>query len=109
MVAASEIQQAPEDLVFVENVGDYRDRLSDDQLVAAVAVEDEPSHCGFTLAEGLASWESLLAWANGGPQPSADDVQGLCKLLAASGVAPGPCRIDPTFAIGTLDDRILPR
>ncbi len=98
-----------DDLVFVENVGDYRDKLRPDQLVAAVAVEREPSHCGFTVAEGLASWESLLGWVNGAGQPAAADVQALCESIVELGLAAGPCRIDPAFEIGVLSDRILAR
>jgi len=98
-----------DDLVFVENIGDYRDKLGADQLVAAVAVERAPSHCGFTAAEGLASWESLLAWVNGAAQPDAADVHELCESIVDLGLAPGPCRIDPDFEIGVLSDRILAR
>jgi len=98
-----------DDLVFVENIGDYRDKLSDDQLVAAVAVERAPSHCGFTTAEALASWESLLEWVNGAARPDAADVQGMCESIVNLGLAPGPCRIDPDFVIGVLSDRILTR
>jgi len=98
-----------DDLVFVENIGDYRDKLSADQLVAAVAIERVPSHCGFTLAEALASWESLLGWVNGAARPDAADIQELCLSIAGLGLAPGLCRIDPEFEIGVLSDRILPR
>lgn len=98
-----------DDLVFVENIGDYRDKLSPDQLVAAVAIEHTPSHCDFTAAEGLASWESLLAWVNGAAQPDAADVHELCESIVGLSLAAGPCRIDPDFEIGILSDRILAR
>ncbi len=98
-----------DDLVVVENVSHYRDRLAPEQIVAAVAVEKEPSHCGFSLAEGVAGWEALLSWLNGGDTPTAESIQTLCGVLDASGLIPGPCRIDPGYQIGNLDERIPPR
>ncbi len=74
-----------------------------------MAIERAPSHCGFTPAEALASWESLLGWVNGAAQPTAADVQELCESIVGLGLASGLCRIDPDFEIGVLSDRILPR
>lgn len=98
-----------DDLVVVENLGHYRELVDPARIVAAVAVEETPSHCGFTAAEGVAGWETLLAWINGGDQPTVDSMQSLCELLAGSGVLPGPCRFDPDYRFGDLDDRIPPR
>ena len=96
-------------LVVVENLGDYAAKLPPAQIVAAVAVEDTPTHCGFTEAEAVSSWEALVAWANGGSRPDAAAIQGLCQTLVAAGALSGPCRIDPNYVIGDLDDRIPPR
>ena len=98
-----------DDLVIVENLGLYRDLVSPEQIVAAVAVEDEPSHCGFTLAEAVASWESLVVWLNTDRRQGAEDIQASCEQIAGLGAFPGPCRIDPNYQIGEFDDRVPPR
>ncbi len=94
-------------LVVVENESAYAAKAPPDRLTVAVAVEGEPSHCGFTPAEVLGAWEALLEWVEGDPQPSAADLQATCK--AFEGFVPGPCRIDPSYDIPDLDSRIRPR
>ena len=98
-----------DDLVIVENLGLYRDLVSPEQIVAAVAIEDQPSHCGFTLAEAVASWESLVVWLNTDRRQAAADIQASCEQIASLGAFPGPCRIDPNYQIGEFDDRVPPR
>jgi hypothetical protein len=53
-------------LVVVENESDYASRVPAANFTAAVAVEAMPTHCGFTNAEVVASWESLRGWVAGG-------------------------------------------
>ena len=77
-------------------------------LTIAIVDEAGNTHCGFTEAEIVAGWESLRAWVDGAPQPSATDVQNTCLVLEGLG-AGGPCRFDPSFVIPNLDTRIPPR
>lgn len=95
-------------LVVVENQGEYASLAPAGQFAGAVVVEAIPTHCGFTSAELVAGWESLRGWLATSVQPTAATMQGLCSVVAASGIS-GPCRIDPTFVPGTLDTRIRPR
>jgi hypothetical protein len=94
-------------LVVVEGASDYASKVPAANLTTAVAVEAVPSHCGFSPAEVLASWESLRGWVAGAPKPTAAAIQGLCTAVAP-GVG-GPCRIDPAFVVPPLDSRIRPR
>ncbi|MGH9313736.1 MAG: hypothetical protein ACRD1S_11140 [Vicinamibacterales bacterium] len=94
-------------LVFVETESDYASRVPAANFTAAVAVEAVPTHCGFTSAEVVAGWESLLGWVAGAPQPTAASIQGTCQLVAP--VFGGPCRINPAFVVPDIDSRIRPR
>jgi hypothetical protein len=93
-------------LIFVENKSDYASKVSPENLTTAIAVEEEPSHCGFTNAEVFAGWESLRAWVGGSEQPTATDIRTLCTQVEPT--VGGPCRIDPSFVIPDLDTRIRP-
>jgi pimeloyl-ACP methyl ester carboxylesterase len=95
-------------LVIVENESEYQKVVKPENLTVAIAVEDVPTHCGFSTAEVAAGWESLRGWIAGAPQPNAAVLQGTCQFIEASG-SPGPCRYDPTYVIGDMDDRIPPR
>ena len=79
-----------------------------DRFTTAVVVEATPTHCGFTPAETVTSWESLRGWLAGGTQPTPASMQDACNFIMAGGT-PGPCRIDPTFVIPDMDGRIRPR
>lgn len=94
-------------LVVVENESEYASVVPPGNLTTAIVVETVPTHCGFTGAEVVAGWETLRAWAYGGPQPSPPTIQGTC--LAVQPLFGGPCRIDPTFVVPDLDTRIRPR
>jgi hypothetical protein len=96
-------------LVLVENENFYASVVPAGNLTTAIAVETTPTHCGFTAAETLAGWEALRGWVAGGPQPTAQDVQNTCLFVAATTPGTGPCRIDPSFVIPPLSDRIRPR
>lgn len=96
-------------LVIVENAGEYASVVPAANLTTAIAVEDEPTHCGFTEGEVVAAWESLRAWIAGLPQPTATSIQASCGAIVAGGLAAGPCRFDPDFVIPDLDGRIRPR
>ena len=96
-------------LVLVEVEGEYAEVVPEENLTTGVVVEEVPSHCGFTSGELVGGWEALRAWVAGGPQPSAADLQASCQAAVAAGLADGPCRIDPDFVIGDLEDRVPPR
>ncbi len=98
-------------LVIVENQSEYQGVVDADNLTVGVAVEAEPTHCGFSPAELVAGWESLRGWLAGAPQPTAASLQGTCQVIEATQGAlfSGPCRIDPTFVIPDMDGRIAPR
>jgi hypothetical protein len=98
-------------LVIVENQSEYQGVVDANNLTVGVAVEASPTHCGFSPAELVAGWESLRGWLAGAPQPTAISLQGTCQFIEATqGVFfPGPCRIDPTFVVPDMDDRIAPR
>ena len=97
---------------IVENETEYANVVPATNLTTAIVVEPVPSHCGFTDAEGVAAWESLRLWVAGGPQPTASSIQATCEFVES--LPPplsfaGPCRIDPTFVLGSFDDRFPPR
>jgi hypothetical protein len=94
-------------LVLVENEGEYAKVVPAGNLTKAIVVEESPTHCGFTVAETVAGWESLRAWVGGGPQPTAGSIQRACLAMPAK--FSGPCRIDPGFIIPGIDGRIRPR
>jgi hypothetical protein len=96
-------------LVVVEQQHSYKTVMPAANLTTAIAVEAAPSHCGFTQAELVAGWEVLRSWVGTNAQPHAAHVQGLCQQLELGGLAAGPCRIDPGYALNNLDTRILPR
>ncbi len=99
-----------EDQLVVPGNEDFvRDAVPADQRTIAIVDETSPTHCGFTDAEGLAGWEALRAWKDGGPQPSVADLQTQCQAIAASGVANGPCRFDPDADTVPFDDIVRER
>jgi hypothetical protein len=94
-------------LVLVENENFYASVVPASNLTTAIAVEPAPTHCGFTAAETVAGWESLRGWVAGGPQPTATSIENLCLFI--SGGDATQCRIDPSFVIPPLSNRIRPR
>ncbi|MDJ0708911.1 MAG: hypothetical protein QNJ14_00905 [Woeseiaceae bacterium] len=98
-------------LVIVEHQSEYQDVVDGENLTIGIVVEAAPTHCGFSPAELVAGWESLRGWVAGGSQPDAATLQGTCQLVEATQGAlfPGPCRIDPTFVVQDMDERIAPR
>jgi hypothetical protein len=95
-------------LVIVENQNEYQSVVPASNLTVAIVDEAGNSHCGFTEAEIVSGWESLRAWVDGAPQPSATDIQNTCLVLEGLG-ALGPCRFDPSFVIPDMDTRVPPR
>jgi hypothetical protein len=98
-----------EDQLVVPGNEDFvRDQVPADQRTIAIVDEDSPTHCGFTDAEGIAGWEALRAWKDGGSQPSVDDLQASCEdIVEANGIG-GPCRFDANAEIVPFDDIVRP-
>jgi hypothetical protein len=95
-------------LAYVENESEYAKVVPAQNLTTAIVDEAGNTHCGFTEAEIVAGWESLLGWVDGTPQPSATDIQNTCLVLEGLGSG-GPCRFDPSFVVPDLATRIPPR
>ena len=81
----------------VENQQTLLQLLPADQLTTAIVVEAEASHCGFSMDEGAAAWNQLLAWSAGAAQPDAQDIQESCQ---AANSDPDQCRFDVNFQLG---------
>ena len=90
------IHTSRDDLVSVGNQRLLRDLIPASQLSIAVAVEEEPSHCGFSYDESLSAWNSLRSWVDGGAQPNAQDIQHTCKKNNSD---TGQCRFDFSFEL----------
>lgn len=96
-------------LVIPGNQDFVRAALPPGQVTIGIVAEDAPSHCGFSVAEGLAGWEALRAWKDGAPQPQVADLQVRCQALAAGGAIAGPCRFDPQAVVAPFDSVVRPR
>jgi hypothetical protein len=102
------VHTSKDELVIPANEYVLRQTVPANQLTSALVREDEPSHCGFTLAEGVAGWEGLRRWIAAGHQPSVSDLQAGCNVALAQG-AGGPCRYDASIAVPTFDSQVRPR
>jgi len=102
------IQTSKDQLVIPANQYVLRQTLPATQLTSALVNEDKPSHCGFTLAEGVAGWEGLRSWIASGVQPAVPDLQAGCGAAMGAGAA-GPCRYDANVAVPTFDSQVRPR
>ncbi len=102
------IQTSQDQLVIPANQDVLRRALPASQLTSALVNEPSPTHCGFTLAEGVAGWEALRAWVGGAPQPNVGDLQDTCNAAVAQGAA-GPCRYDASISVPSFDSQVRPR
>lgn len=96
-------------LVIPGNQDFVRERIPEAQRSIAIVSEDQPSHCGFSAAEGLAGWDALRDWMHGADRPDPASLQARCEALAADASAEGPCRYDPDAQITPFDDIVRPR
>jgi hypothetical protein len=78
------------------------------QLTSAFVNESKSSHCGFTLAEGVAGWEALRAWIATSHQPNVASLQNTCNAAISQG-AGGPCRYDANVTVPAFDSQVRPR
>lgn len=102
------IQTSRDQLVIPANQSVLRQTVPAAQLTSALVDEATPSHCGFSLAEGLGGWEALRAWMAGSAQPRVSDVQNRCVAAMNAGVA-GPCRYDADASVPDFDSQVRPR
>lgn len=102
------IQTSQDQLVIPANQDVLRRTLPGTQLTSALVNEPSPTHCGFTLAEGVAGWEALRAWIAGAPQPKVSDLQNTCNAAVTQGAA-GPCRYDASIVVPSFDSKVPPR
>ena len=77
------IQTSQDQLVIPANQYVLRQTLPATQLTSALVNESTPSHCGFTLAEGVGRLGSPAPWIGGAPQPSVNDLQTDCTRAMA--------------------------
>lgn len=96
-------------LVIPSNQEFVRQAMPANQLTSVIVDEEEPSHCGFSTAEGIAGWEALRAWRQGAPQPDAVSLQQSCERLVADGAVTGACRFDPDAQVASFDSIVRPR
>lgn len=102
------VHTSMDQLVIPANQYVLRQTLPGNQLTSALVAESSPSHCGFTLAEGVGGWEALRMWIAGGAQPSVANIQTDCNAAMMAG-ADGPCRYDPSIQVPTFDSQVRPR
>lgn len=93
------IHTSHDGLVRVQNQKALIDLLPADQLTVGIVDDsDNPSHCGFSVDEGLAAWRQLTDWVNGDPQPSPLSLQQECLAGAADS---DDCNYDPALIVST--------
>lgn len=96
-----------DELVVPQHQHTLRLQLPEAQLLSAVVRESEPSHCGFSEAEGLVAWEALRRWKDGSPKPTVSQLQQGC--LTVEGATAADCRFDPDYVPGSIDALVPPR
>ena len=93
------IHTSHDGLVRVQNQKALIDLLPADQLTVGIVDDsDNPSHCGFSVDEGLAAWRQLTDWVNGDLQPSPLSLQQECLAGAADS---DDCNYDPALIVST--------
>jgi len=102
------IHTSEDELVIPANQSVLRQTLPATQLTSALVNESTPSHCGFSLAEGVAGWEALRAWIGTNHQPQVADLETGCNAAIAAGAA-GPCRYDASITPASFDSQVRPR
>lgn len=99
------VHTSGDELVVPQHQYVLRQKTSATQLVSAVVRETEPSHCGFSEAEGLVAWEALRSWKDGGAKPTVAQLQQGCLGLAS----PADCRFDDSYVPTAFDSLVPPR
>lgn len=108
MAKVLSLHTSGDQLVIPANQDALRKALPVNQLTSVLVAEDAPTHCGFKVAEGIAGWEALRKWKNGGAQPDVVALQTGCNAAIAAG-AEGPCRFDAAIDVPNFDAKVRPR
>jgi hypothetical protein len=102
------LQALDDGLVIPQNQEKYREAFNtvgrSDQLVQLYTPTG--GHCGFSIAEHVATLMALFQWVEAGDIPGVAGVQGTCTVLAP--VLGGPCRIQDADP-GEWGDRVVER
>ena len=93
------IHTSHDGLVKVQNQSVLQALIPAKQLTIAIVDDsNKPSHCGFSIDEGLAAWKELTDWVEGSEQPNASDLLATC-ISAAPNI--DACNYSPDFTIET--------
>lgn len=84
-------------------------RVAPGQWSRAFVVESNPSHCGYTDAELLGGFESLVSWIDGAAQPGAATIQAACERERLANPSLGACRYDPAYQPPAFAQAVKPR
>ena len=77
------IHTSHDGLVRLANQQTLQSLVPANQLTIAIVDDSKsPSHCGFTIDEGLAAWNELTEWVNGAIQPTVSDLRSACLETA---------------------------
>lgn len=91
------IHTSHDGLVRAENQKSLQSLVPENQLTVAIVDDSKsPSHCGFTIDEGLAAWNGLTEWVNGAIQPTVSDLRLACLETALD---EGNCNYAPDLVI----------
>ncbi|MDD9889805.1 MAG: hypothetical protein OXU66_01425 [Gammaproteobacteria bacterium] len=91
------IHTSHDGLVRVQNQYTLQTLIPANQLTVAIVDDSEsPSHCGFTIDEGLAAWNELTDWVSGETQPSVIDLELACLATASD---EDNCNYDPDLVV----------
>lgn len=93
------IHTSHDGLVKVQNQTALINALPANQLTVAIVNDsNSPSHCGFTVDEGLAAWHELSDWVQGSLQPNPLDLALTCLAMAED---EDNCNYDPGLTVST--------
>jgi hypothetical protein len=91
------IHTSHDGLVRVQNQQALQSLVPANQLTVGIVDDSEnPSHCGFTIDEGLAAWNELTDWVNGALQPTVLDLELACLATAND---EDDCNYDPDLVV----------
>jgi len=91
------IHTSHDGLVRVQNQYALQNLVPSNQLTVGIVDDSHsPSHCGFSIDEGLAAWDELTDWVNGALQPSVLDLELACLSTATD---EDNCNYDPSLQV----------
>jgi hypothetical protein len=93
-----------DDLVVPQHLRELDTKFPANQWRRALVRESTGSHCGFSNAELLSSWENLRSWTQTSIAPKVESLNLACEQSTA-----GDCRFQSAEALASLDTRIKAR